>query len=50
MADDKSTTGKPDRSRINVGEDYELRDWAEKFGVSREKLKDAVARVGPMGR
>jgi Protein of unknown function (DUF3606) len=27
MADDKSKTGAPDRDRINLNEDYELRYW-----------------------
>jgi len=48
MADDKSKTGGQDRSRINVNEDYELRDWSRKFGVSPERLKAVVKRVGPM--
>jgi hypothetical protein len=47
-ADDKSKVGKPDRDRINVGEDYELRDWSERFGVSAERLKAAVHKLGPM--
>jgi len=46
MADDKSKTGGQDRQRINVNEDYELRDWAAKFGVTTEQLKQAVAQVG----
>jgi hypothetical protein len=29
MADDKTKTGKPDRDRINVEEDYELREWSQ---------------------
>lgn len=44
--DDKSKVGKPDRDRINVNEDYELRDWSKKFGVSAEELKKAVQKVG----
>ena len=48
MADDKSKTGGQDRSRINVNEDYELRDWAKRLEVSPEKLKEAVNKVGPM--
>jgi hypothetical protein len=48
MADDKSKAGKADRDRINVSEDYELRDWAEHFGVSPETLKAAVSKAGPM--
>jgi hypothetical protein len=46
MSDDKSKTGGQDRKRVNVDEAYELRDWAKKFGVSPEELKQAVARVG----
>jgi Protein of unknown function (DUF3606) len=46
MADDKSKTGGQDRQRINVNEAYELRDWAAKFGVTIEQLKQAVAQVG----
>ena len=50
MADDKSKTGKPDRDRINVAEDYELRDWCRKFGVSEGELKAAVKQAGPMAK
>jgi len=50
MADSKSKKGKPDRDRINVGEDYEVRYWAEKFVVTRDELKEAVRRVGPMAK
>jgi hypothetical protein len=48
MADNKSKSGGQDRKRINVTEDYELRDWSKKFGVTPEELKDAVKKVGPM--
>jgi hypothetical protein len=48
MADDKSKVGNSDRDRINVHESYEVRDWAEKFGVSHDELKAAVREVGPM--
>jgi len=46
MADDKSKTGNPDRQRIDTSEDYELRDWAKKFGVSEDMIHTAVAQVG----
>ena len=46
MADSKQRPGSPDRERINVNEDYELRDWSKKFGVTPEELKAAVAAVG----
>lgn len=50
MADDKTKTGKSDRDRINVNEDYELRQWCQKFGVTQAVLKAAVKKVGPMAR
>lgn len=38
--------GGQDRTRINVNEDYELRDWSKKLGVTPEQLKAAVKAVG----
>lgn len=46
MADDASKRGPQDRSRINTNEDYEVRYWSQKFGVSPQQLKAAVRRVG----
>jgi len=46
MSDDKSQSQGQDRKRINVNQDYELRDWSRKFGVTPEQLKRAVAKVG----
>ncbi|MES2960572.1 MAG: DUF3606 domain-containing protein [Pseudomonadota bacterium] len=46
MADNKKLPGGQDRKRINLAEDYEVRAWANKFGVSSDKLKEAVAAVG----
>lgn len=48
MSDDKTNTGGPDRQRISLSEEYEVRDWSEKFGVSEESLRAAVAKVGNM--
>jgi len=48
MSDDKTKSGGQDRKRINLSEDYEVRDWAEKFGVSQERLREAVGKVGSM--
>lgn len=44
--DNKTKVGSPDRELINVNEDYELQYWSEKFGVTRDELKKAVAAVG----
>ena len=46
MADDKTNRGPQDRSRINLSEDYEVRYWTDKFGVSKSQLEDAVREVG----
>ncbi|MDT3401301.1 DUF3606 domain-containing protein [Mucilaginibacter terrae] len=44
--DNKENVGNPDRSRINVNEEYELNHWSKKFGVSHDELKAAVEAVG----
>ncbi len=44
--DNELKVGNPDRSRINTHEDYELENWAKKFGVTKERLKTAVKAVG----
>ena len=46
MPDDLSKRGGQDRERINVNQDHELRNWALKFGVTTQKVKDAVQAVG----
>ena len=48
MADNKDNVGKQDRDRISLSDDYEIQDWSEKYGVTREELKDAVKQVGNM--
>ena len=34
MSDDKMNRGEPDRSRINLDEDYEVSYWSERFGIT----------------
>jgi len=46
MPDDRTKTSGQDRSRISLSEDYEVRDWAIKFGVTADELKAAVKAVG----
>jgi hypothetical protein len=46
MADDKNKKGPPDSSRVNIHEDYEVRYWTEKFGVTKEQLIKAVEKAG----
>lgn len=46
MADDKNQVGAADRSRISLGEDYEVRGWTASLGVSEQELREAVDAVG----
>lgn len=46
MSDDKTKRGGQDRARINIHEDYEVRDWSKKFGVTHQQLMEAVQTVG----
>jgi hypothetical protein len=46
MSDDHKNRGEPDRSRISLHEDHEVRYWTERFGVTKEQLAVAVAKVG----
>ncbi|VTU40325.1 hypothetical protein H4CHR_05067 [Variovorax sp. PBS-H4] len=46
MTDDKTKVGGQDRARINLNEDYEVRDWAKSLGVTEDELRKAVAAVG----
>jgi hypothetical protein len=36
----------PDRSKINMHEDYEVKYWTRELGVSRERLQQTVDKVG----
>ena len=46
MSDDKSKSSGQDRQRIDVSQDYELRDWAKTLNTTPERLKEAVQAVG----
>ena len=46
MSDDKRNSGGQDRQRINVNQDYELRDWAKSLNTTPERVKEAVQAVG----
>jgi uncharacterized protein DUF3606 len=48
MADDLKQTGRQDDERINSDQDHELAYWSQKLGVSRDELREAVAKVGSM--
>lgn len=46
MSDDLRNCGQPDRSKINMSEDFEVQYWTKHLGVSREELQRAVDKVG----
>lgn len=46
MSDDKNKSGGQDRQRINIHQDYELRDWAKSLHTTPERIKEAVQAVG----
>lgn len=50
MSDDKNNRGPRDAERINVHEDYEIRYWTKKWGVTEAELRLAVNRVGVIAK
>jgi hypothetical protein len=46
MVDDTRERRPQDSSRVSLEEDYEVDYWTRRFGVSRERLKEAVGAVG----
>ena len=46
MADDLGNRGAQDRSRININEAHEIRYWTQRFDVTEDDLRKAVAEVG----
>jgi hypothetical protein len=46
VADNLDRREPEDKFKINVHEEWELEYWARKFGVTKEKIKDAVRQVG----
>lgn len=39
MVDDLTNRGPRDRTRVNVNEEWELRWWCTKFGVTPDQLR-----------
>ena len=35
-----------DTSRVQIQQDWELKYWSDRFGVSRDKLRSAVTAAG----
>ncbi|WP_020179108.1 DUF3606 domain-containing protein [Methylopila sp. M107] len=46
MADDLKRRGPEDPRFVNVNEDWEVRHWCAKWGVTPDELKRAVKMVG----
>jgi len=46
MPDDRLRRGQPDRSKINMNEDYEVRYWIKHLGISKQELASVVEKVG----
>lgn len=50
MPEETANTHGNDRHHVNVQDDYELRYWGERFGVSPDLLRHAVDAVGTSAR
>jgi hypothetical protein len=46
MSDDKTNRGSPDRDRIDMSDEDEVRNWTKSLGVSKEELAAAVKAAG----
>ncbi len=46
MADDKSKRGGPDRQQVSGEEPYEVRFFAEKHGISRDRAEMLIQKFG----
>jgi hypothetical protein len=46
MPDNLGKRAPQDQSRISLKEPYEVQFWCDKFNVSKERLSDAVRKVG----
>ena len=44
--DNLTKRDQPDRRKINMSEDFEVKYWLKALGVSRDELQRAVDKVG----
>jgi 3-oxoacyl-[acyl-carrier-protein] synthase III len=44
--DNLTKKNQADRSKINMHENYEVKYWTHKLGISKEQLQRAVDKVG----
>jgi hypothetical protein len=48
MSDDKTLRGAADRRRIDIEDENEVRYWSEVLGITPDRLRVIVGKVGPM--
>ncbi|MCX7318826.1 MAG: DUF3606 domain-containing protein [Hyphomicrobiales bacterium] len=46
MSDDRKNVGQPDRSKIAMHEEHEVRYWTKHLNVTKDQLQKAVDKVG----
>ena len=46
MADSLTNRVQPDRSKINMHEEHEVKYWTHALGITRDDLQKAVDKVG----
>jgi hypothetical protein len=46
MPDNRIKKGQPNRSKIAMDEEHEVKYWTKHLGVSKEELRQAVDKVG----
>ena len=46
MTDSLTKRHQPDRSKINMNQDYEVRYWTKHLNISKEELQKIVDKVG----
>ena len=46
MTDSLTKRDQPDRSKINMNQDYEVHYWTKHLNISKEELQKVVDKVG----
>ena len=46
MTDNPTKRAQPDRSKINMKQDYEVHYWTKHLNISKEELQKVVDKVG----
>jgi hypothetical protein len=48
MSDNLHLRGPKDASKVNIHESWEVEYWTKHFGVTKDRLVEAVRAVGPI--